>query len=336
MFDESISTKVSLPRVLDQLLADKEDPGIIISFLDDHREDIVDILAFSTCSPRLLSLEFIRKLNLSQVLYFSDMTYSILMEHRPMATLVKYEIFNMVWQVLVSKRALDTVKELFRRHTEQPWASIDMPHPYRRRVGLAVQTLEAPLLDEDTPEGLAFEVNELDNDDFDFYCKNLTSHGLLCGRLLQDDVFGNIDPVKQYFLMKEIPFQDTPISMDHHYKYGIQTTKGIKRIMCGDMDVEVRKMSLETSLKLNLDWIKLQPDICEVLDYLEVEEASEVGASKIIMKAMLGGCERYFDWILFFILNIRGPEFMARAIAGNKLVFEKYFDIIDVLKTYAQ
>ena len=91
-YDFDISSEVSLSRILDAFIIDDEKPELIVEFLQQHEDNIEDILQYSLYCNRLFQLDFFLKCSSSDQEYIIRLLKQIDMRDASM----------LVWQILRS------------------------------------------------------------------------------------------------------------------------------------------------------------------------------------------------------------------------------------------
>ena len=311
VFDEDLSTKVSLPRVLDHFISSGEDPNTIFGFLELHPDKIKDILRYSDCSPRLLSLDFVGKLSVKQNERFAKI----------LKVVSDNEVECMLWQIFFSKRADETVKGIYR-----PLMG-DKTSPYRGRLGGEVLEYDRLLIDSSDASDYSVAIDSMDNLNIMKYI-NKIDMSVVVQRIFQEDVFCRIDPVKQFVVLNSLPLsRDFPISV----------FKGLKQLVGGGLDTEIKLAICEIFKKrpfVSSSLNRLMEN--QISDIMETDPRIGTSSNKktfnqIAMKIGLKGSERYCDWILFYLLYENGLDFFKGFSFGNRRLFEKYFDILDII-----
>lgn len=61
-YDDRFSEKVSLSRVLDYFLEKEESPLVVSSFLEDHADDVDDIMECAALSGRMFSVDYVARM----------------------------------------------------------------------------------------------------------------------------------------------------------------------------------------------------------------------------------------------------------------------------------
>jgi hypothetical protein len=315
VFDEDLSTKVSLPRILDHFVASGENPDIIFAFLELHKDKIDDILKYSDCSPRILSLDFIRKLSVEQ----NEKFVRLLIEIKEL----NYEVLCLTWQIILSKTLDKTTRNIYNTATKRNGSLC--PNPFHHgKIGGEILEYDRRFLELEDAVEYSVAMNEFKPEEVEKYVKNMDMSVIL-PRMFQEDIFCMLDPIKQFILINILPrYRDFPVSV----------LKGIKQMVCGGMSAEIKieickSLENRASSSPNLDEL-LNGQIEDIRDPIDGFETKKT-FNQIAMKLELKGKDRYCDWILFYLLFYRGLNFMKGCSNGHRRLFEKYFDILEIM-----
>lgn len=304
VFDENLSTEVSLSRILDHFIVSGENPDIILSFLELHEEKIEDIIKCSDCSPRFLSIDFVRNLSVHQ--------------NEKMAKLLdgvkNGEVDSLLWQVFLSKSIDQKTKDIYRKITKLE------SNPYHGRTGSETLAYDRIFLESVDSADYVVALDGITNSGILDFMRYLYS-SIVIPRIFQEDVFSKIDPIRQFVLLNS--FQGKRV-------IPISVFKGFKQLLSGYLEPEIKlkicKVISENGQNFS-DWAEL----LFLVDENTKKMVDLPSFNQIAMKLELGGGDRFCDWILFHLLCKRGLDFLKRCSRGHRHLFEKYFNILDIV-----
>lgn len=314
VFNENLSTEISLPRILDHFVKSGENPDIILNFLELHEDKISDILKYSDCSPRFLSLDFVKKLTFSQNEKLARILFNV----------NSWEVDCLLWQVFLSKTLDNTTKNIYNKiitsYPPNKWLS-----PYRGRTGSEVLAFDRNFIDCVDASDYVVELGELSNDEIMKYLKYM-SMSIVLPRLFQEDVFCMIDPLRQFVLLNHIPeYRDYPRD-DLSRMCFFRVLKGLKQLVSGNIEPEIKLNICSVLNKIDFRMVGTDFLWDQIKDIVSLTSFNQMA-----MKLELKGKDKYCDWIIFYLLCEYGLEFLKGCGKGHKYLFEKHFDITDIL-----
>jgi len=314
VFDEKISDSVSLSRVLDHFVVSGEDPQTILDFLSMYKDRLNEVLKYSDTSPRLLSYGFLRKLKISQLKQFADALNRDFPGNAIEVAFLHFQI--LAW-------GSSTERNIFHHARVANLESMsNVRRPYSGTSGREYLEFDRDFVDADEGFHFANIVNGLKLNSLSHYLKNCVRYSTVAERLFQEDVFRHIDPIHQWVMLWEFP-REGPLSM----------VKGLKQILCSDdINVQVKKAVVRVLRDFYM-WGDFFRTGIFADNKLLVSIDIANSFNQIAMKLELRGDDRLCDWILMYILMRRGVEFMKSGLVGHKELFERYFNIVDLLET---
>jgi len=273
-FDERLSESVSLSKILDCFIEDRESPDIILSFLKEHECYIKDIIDCSECSARLFSLDFIKRCSFPQMI-----------EVRKFFEKFEDDTSYLVWQILQSDMPNNT-KRFFRSYL-----SMIKPkkHPYAGKLSsVYIQTFDKIFIDTDDIDCVVDKINSIPNNTFEDLVKNI-DYSLFRERIYQRDMFCGFSIEKQYILIKALS------------RYGIckWTVKFTKQILNSGIDVEVKYelfKTIENSMRFVDSYDIMLPD--EIIELVNLSQ----NFSQMMLKLNLYGIDTFGSELIFYLL----------------------------------
>lgn len=307
VFDSTLSNVVSLSRILDCLLEDDESPYTILTFLEQHKRELPNILKYSDHSPRLFSLDFLKKCRTAWVMEkLASMTWDFNDE----------EQIGLIWEIYSCKNIPTTVKNVFSRNFEALLRN-GVQHVYSKGIGQRYMDFESALFNnyEYTAENYAENINNTPISKLVWFDNRMHLNSLFAKRIFQADVFSMIEPTHQFVLLNNMP--------QHNGRIWLH--KGMKQILDGDFSYDVKKMVCnEIQFRGYHHDFKIDEDIKRI-----IENANSF--SEIMMKMQIKGDFRMFDWILFWVLLKRGLRFIQDGGKKFEKIFKEYFDISNMM-----
>lgn len=156
VFDYKISTTISLSKTLDVFLEDNEKPSTILYFLKEHEDKFLDIVKFSDHSPRLFSIDFLRKCSLREKKLFE----SFLSEDN-----INEEISLFIWSIFCCNGVPNDTKSIFKKHFDWLRDKAKLSHLHGGRTGRTIYEVDKVLCEySHEPFNYADAINSLDYD----------------------------------------------------------------------------------------------------------------------------------------------------------------------------
>lgn len=203
IFDNTLSETISLSKIFDALLIQKEDPNIVIDFLKMHEENYVEIMDESFCLAQVFQLPFFRKLKASNVKWYFEHLFTV----KQFSGHIAY----LCWQAL--KTTNTGYEPEFRKwitHNVVLNTAPCVSHPYKCGHEQYIKNFECVCInaleqhvDAELDSVIAGYINTIDNTD-----PILTTFGfsLFLGSLLQYSTFSMLSRQRQYiFLTQTLP-----------------------------------------------------------------------------------------------------------------------------------
>jgi len=321
VFDEEISTTVSLSQILDCFLEDGENPSTIFSFLEMHENEIEDIVKFSCLSPRMFSLDFIKKCSRQELLSLVKL-------------IEKYDMGDegdcLIWQVFCCKDISNDIKTMFSKSQKE--LKYRREHPYGGSSGRIFERLDSGMNSVDNgPFDIAQEFNKFSESDIRTFAGSFglaKKRSLFSNRILQPDVFQYIEPIKQFILLNNLPSS----------RWWFSTHKGFKQILNLDFHPDMKKIIcglIESRLE-ELFWVKythrkdtLNPIIPNSIQKLIKESKS---FNELIMKMQIRGDEKTMDWVMYCVLVIKGLDFIKKCGKTGEKILKEHLDITEIIE----
>lgn len=206
-FDETISSDVSLSKILDAFILDDEDVSTIIEFLKQHESDFKNIIANSLHWMRLFQVDFILRCRESEIQYLIDKLKSI------PGKIAAY----CCWQILSSNsRCADYLKYKFRKEISWILENFNTSHPYKKHISRFTEAHDSNLFELCTKHSdmsISDYLNILDYTNLSNFLKNLDA-SLFKYRILQLDVFQELSDINKLIYLKSIKenYSDTGLA----------------------------------------------------------------------------------------------------------------------------
>ena len=316
-FDEKISNTVSLSQILDCFLVEDEKPSTIFSFLGLYEKKIVDILKYSCATPRMFALDFLKKCSRQELIELSkiiELKLAYSSAGRPLD-----EVDCLVWQIFCCKDVPESTKSIFRTSLEK-LRGLRPEHPYGGFGGKKFETIDAEMLSiENGPFELSYAINKLTVDELKTFTSSVVTmknRSLFIHRVLQTDVWQLIDPMRQFLILNNLPWN----------KWWISTHKSLKQILSHDFHSDMKRLVCDKikSRDSELGWVK----------YIGKEEINECKTlNEFLMKGQIRGDWGLVDWswVVYKILVIKGLDFFhgCGKYGGNFL--RKHLDITELV-----
>lgn len=194
-YDFSISDNVSLSKILDAFLINDEDPNIVIEFLKQHEECIIEICNNSICISKLFQYNFFKQLNTSAKKYFDDVILQI-------PSMIYHSIY-LCWQILViDKHAVHT--NFYRLWINKQQAVMHIEHPYKHfsehtLYGFDQYCIQNLKVDIDPSEFIPAFLNKFDSNTYISFDKSL-----FFGLFLQYEVFSQLSDCWKYLVLSKL------------------------------------------------------------------------------------------------------------------------------------
>lgn len=317
VFDETISNEVHLSRVFDHFIEEGEKPGIVLSFLEQHKKDLKEIVLFSIKSPRWFSVDNIHSFSTDELNRLVELCKPLINKGG-----IYHEVNCLVWQVFKCDDTPVTVRLAFQPLLKKI-QTLNLPHPHSKIFGSDIAIT-------DTVCFASFGINVVDYaisieaeslEDFTTYVHGLT-HSLWYPRMFQADSMKLLDEKHQWIMLSAF----TPSLV---YYYSVPYLKGLMSILVSDLDREVKMQVCRILNKMNLfdqicSYFKIPKDICNLISNAESFE-------EISMRLSLSGKYRLFDFVFVAIIAKRGFSFVEKGLRGSRDLFEKFFDVNNLL-----
>ena len=318
-FDERISETVSLSRILDHFLDERESPATVIGFLEANLERIDDIMTFSDHSPRLFSLDLLSRCARHETERFHEIVKSV----EDVS-----ETKCLVYQVFCCERSPEWVRDLFRGDMKR-LQSLKIPHPYNGRIGETLSKLERMYCFWGTTP---YDISEILNrmPIYEYY--SLSKHmnpdfgnaswcsSIFGSRILQDDLFHLLSADRQFLYLKGM--DETSITPS------FQQLKGMKQMLTN----RVYPVEMRLHVAKLVENVAMNAYVERILGNIYPDEKILMAKSmnELAMKLHIQGDGRLFDWFFFWVLSIRGFDFVSKCGRNVKSMLEEYYDITDL------
>jgi hypothetical protein len=268
---------------------------------------------WSDCSPRLLSMDFVNRCSLKQL---RDFLGSICGLERMQSMYFAY-MLNAAQGTMDESRGLVVKNYLERMFGRLQYKGSN--NPYAGRRGGAILDIERPFFRAKCGLDYATVINDMPMDVMMEYLRECVDRGLMIHRILQEDVFAGIDPVKQFLILNNLP------GLTFHM------LKGFKQLLCGGLDVEVKLKICDVMSSHKVSGAGLVATVTSGMT-TSYENINSKSFNQIAMALELGGDDKICDWLLFAILLKDGLDFIKKGYKPHKALFKRYFDILEVLE----
>ena len=181
-YDFDISSEVSLSRILDAFIIDDEKPELIVEFLQQHEDNIEDILQYSLYCNRLFQLDFFLKCSSSDQEYIIRLLKQIDMHNASMR----------VWQILRSNYGNAQTAKWKLRNDFKQILEHSVRHPYSNGHENYIAPLDMLCFKAAQDNSISCIPSMTDNSKLRNTFKYM-SYSLFQKRLVQYDFFGRAD-----------------------------------------------------------------------------------------------------------------------------------------------
>lgn len=319
VFDETISDEVHLSRVFDHFIEEGEKPGIVLSFLEQHKKDLKEIVLFSIKSPRWFSVDNIHSFSMDELNRLVELCEPLIDKGG-----IYHEVNCLVWQVFKCDDTPVTVRLAFQPLLRKI-QTLNLQHPHSKISGSDIATLDTVCFAsfENNIADYAVSIEAVSLDDFSIYAHGLR-HSLWYPRMFQDDSIKLLDEKHQWIILLLSVYN--PSLMNYH---DVPFLKGLMSILVSDLDRDVKMHVCHILNKLNLfdqicSYFKIPKDICDLISNAESFE-------EISMHLSLSGKYKLFDFVFVAIIAKRGFSFVKKGLRGSRDLFEKFFDVNNLL-----
>lgn len=317
VFDDRVSTTVSLPRILDVFLGDNEKPSTILYFLKEHEDRFPDIVKFSDHSPRLFSLDFLGRCNPAE----RNLLESLLPEDNA----GNEEINRFIWSIFCCNGVPNNIKRIFREHIDWLRDKERAVHPHSGRIGKSIHEIDKVLCEYPYgPFNYADAINSLDCNRIVEWSRNFR-RSLYAFRIFQCDVFSLIDPMRQFLLLNNL-----------EVGYAFPMHKCMKQLLQSNIQADIKRKICEVVHRD--EYAGIYSGIFGAFYGTELERiiADEIDSAKsfnsLYMKILVSGHDIYMDWILYLTLVRRGLSFMGKSSVSNLSLMDEHLGFKEVLE----
>ena len=186
-YDFDISSEVSLSRILDAFIIDDEKPELIVEFLQQHEDNIEDILQYSLYCNRLFQLDFFLKCSSSDQEYIIRLLKQIDMRDASM----------LVWQILRSNSGNAQTAKWKLRNDFKQILEHSVRHPYSNGHENYIAPLDMLCFKAAQDNSISCIPSMTDNSKLRNTFKYM-SYSLFQKRLVQYDFFAELDALSKY------------------------------------------------------------------------------------------------------------------------------------------
>ena len=316
VFDDRISTTVSMSRILDVFLEDNEKPSTILYFLKEHEDRFLDIVKFSDHSPRLFSLDFLGRCN--------PVERNLLESLLPEENAGNEEIDRFIWSIFFCNGVPNNIKKIFGKHLDRLRDRGMAVHPHSGRIGKSIREIDKVLCEYPyEPFDYANAINNLDCNRIVEWSRNFR-RSLYAFRVFQCDVFSSIDPIRQFLLLNNLEVD-----------YAFPMHKCMKQLLQSNVHSDIKRKICE--IVHNDDYAGIYSGIFGVFYGTELERIivdeidSEKGFNSLCMKILVSGHDIYMDWILYLTLVRRGLSFIGKSSESNLSLMDEHLGLKEVL-----
>jgi len=190
VYDDKISSTVSLSKILDCYVIDREPAKVVCQFLKKYDEHFKDILDNSLVSERIYQLDYLRTCSSNESYYLLNHLEDI----DPLVASI------CIWQLL---RCPDKeLKAEAQKHVENCIIAHRsyIQHPYSRFRAKSMHAFDQCILDGCSIENF---LNSMPMTELMTYLKNANC-SLFASRLYQYDVFENCDVLHKYIMIQNV------------------------------------------------------------------------------------------------------------------------------------
>lgn len=297
-FDPKLSETVPLSMILDELLRSDEDPNVVMSFLEDTKSFLPDVLSRSIHASKMLNLDFFRKLDgykWRKVL--SEITKGFMVG----------PVESWLFIMQVSNTGKDAVRKELGFDQSEICNDAALRHPIPRLV--RGNCLDSVFLEEGTSAYyVADRINSESKDsDFDDLLA-MYSPFMFEGRICQEDFFSFLDAKKKFILVNNA-FKNCHNSSVLEIK-----ARFFLQLLCGD-DEEV-KFQVAKFLRSNSSWV------WEAV--MNVAGCPNVGELDKRVRECNSFPELYMDYATFGIDNSARAILVALLLNGKDTVLKEF------------
>lgn len=303
-YDDKLSEKIPMYRVLDYMI-DEYEPNDIINFLAMYSmEDVKEMVRHSMNYTKMFCISFVRNLNIDNLAKFVQ--------------IMRNDDDNekcvfLCWQVFVSDMS-EQKKNMFRSFFNMHQGG--WMHPYIRGNDNFARKIDSEIWNMTDPE-IGEYLNTLDGITFIRLVRYRKI--LLKYRVFQVEVFRNLDAPHMYMLVDTLK---KDVSKNFFLIYGSDISHFVRQVIFSDIDEDIRK-----------EFICILKNICEPEQRYKAEEhnllAMDDYSSLLIMMDIMGEVDRR-EILLYYLVN--HPEIIKDIGENNPEYLEEHFPIGNLWK----
>ena len=222
-FDQHISDKFSLARILDELFYERTSPQEIFSFLQMYGDDsLKDFCLNSDCFGRIFQLDFLLELDKYGQEWIVEHLKKI-----PMRLAA-----GLAWQVCASNSgAADMLKYKFRKSFDWVLKAAKLRHPYATTRAKDSRPIDAIIFKAINHHDICAAANAFDDDMFVDFIRFKPTSSMFLERMFQEDFFESLNLTKAYALVKSMSLTED-FNIQYHFT---------RQILNQDIAVEIKQ-----------------------------------------------------------------------------------------------
>lgn len=189
IYDSTISSEISLSRILDAMIITDEKPSVIISFLKLYEDDFNDIILNSSYSSRIFQLDFYLRMSFDEQGWFIEKLAN---------SSQRWLIGRCIWQILRYGILTNTSNTLqHKKELHSIIKNINYQHPYSCGKEKFIVEFDNLCFEFAKNNQISLIPTLIDNEKISRFFKYITN-SLFVIRIFQEDFFCNLSVVAKW------------------------------------------------------------------------------------------------------------------------------------------